>query len=610
MKVIGHIVVCICILASKGLVAQILDDSTKQVFGPETAVFTYENKIKYNQEEYYQVDTLLNNRHRFSIVDQSEKQIQDLGNVGTALQPIFFQPSSSIGAHSGYNAYEGYHLQMDDIKYFDTKSPFAKLDVVFGGDRRSKVDVAFSRSDSTIWNVGFNFKRISTDKQVGAEVGSGDNQALSTAYNIYTRWRPSEKYQLLANFSRIKHRVNETGGARPLESGLLNNLFVTDSAFLWLTEASSQELFINNHLYHQYKIGNGLQVYHSMDIGRQEVDFNYSAMGSDNEFFSDFLINDSQTADATTFKSVLNEGGFKGSVGSLFYNFYTKARQYKYDPKYLPAQGYNTEIYLGSYLRYNYKNNLLKFEGEYLLARDYKVLASFKNEFIEASYQRVRRQPSRISENYFGNHYEWHNNFDPTNADQIKGKITWDRNNYYINPYLSLTNVSNWIYFDQQKQPRQANGSTQMLTPGLDLGITLFKNLHFEADWAYTAITGTEDEIFRIPEWFGNGKLYYTNFLFKKALQAQIGFDTHFQSAYKGNAYDPVTQQFYLQDDFVIPQYWLADLFINFKVGRARIFAKMVFANKGLNIDGYFTSPYYIGQPTVVDWGINWLFFD
>ena len=610
MRVVGFIFFLGYLLVGATAQAQILDDSTKQVFGPETALYTFERNIKYNQEEYFQVDTVLDNRHRYSIIDKREKKYQDLGNIGTALRSVFFQPNTSIGAQSGYNAYKDYRIEPDDIKYFDTKSPYANLDVIFGGNRRSTVDVGFSRSDSTIWNVGFNFRRLTSDKQVGNEVGTGDNHALSTAYNIYTRWRPSEKYQLLANISRIKHTVSETGGVRPLASGSIDDLFNQDSAFLWLNDAATQEIHINYHLYHQYKIGNGLQLYHAFDLTNQTVSFNYNLGSNESEFFDAFLINDAETSDETAFNSIMNEGGVKGSVGTLFYNFYVKARQYRYNPKYLAAQGYNTEIYLGSYLRYDYKNNQLKFEGEYLLAKDYKVKASFENQFIQASYQRVRRQPSRLSEEYFGNHYEWHNNFDPTNADEIRGMITWDRDTYFIRPYLSLTNVSKYIYFNQSKQPQQADGSVQMLTPGANLGITLFKNLHLEADWAYTAVTGDEDQLFRIPELFGNGKIYYANFLFKRALQAEIGLDLHYQSAYKANAYDPIIQQFYVQDTFTVPEYWTSDIFINFKVGRVRIFAKLVFANQALTSGGYFTSPYYIGQPSVFDWGINWQFFD
>ena len=75
-----------------------------------------------------------------------------------------------------------------------------------------------------------------------------------------------------------------------------------------------------------------------------------------------------------------------------------------------------------------------------------------------------------------------------------------------------------------------------------------------------------------------------------------------------GHDYDPTIQQYFLQDHFDIPEYLLADVFVNFKVGRAVLFAKLVFANEGFNIPGYFPTPYYLGQHRVFDWGIIWQF--
>ena len=91
---------------------------------------------------------------------------------------------------------------------------------------------------------------------------------------------------------------------------------------------------------------------------------------------------------------------------------------------------------------------------------------------------------------------------------------------------------------------------------------------------------------------------------------AQIGFDIHWQSAYFAKDYDPVTQQFYLQNDFEIPSYLLADLFVSFKVKRIRWFFKMTNVLQNVEADGYFTTPYYTGQKRTLDFGVNWMFFD
>jgi hypothetical protein len=93
-------------------------------------------------------------------------------------------------------------------------------------------------------------------------------------------------------------------------------------------------------------------------------------------------------------------------------------------------------------------------------------------------------------------------------------------------------------------------------------------------------------------------------------MQLQFGIDTQYRSSFYGHDYDPTIQQFFLQDHFDIPEYFLADVFVNFRVGRALLFAKFVFANQGLSIPGYFTAPYYLGQHRVFDWGITWQFYD
>ena len=85
--------------------------------------------------------------------------------------------------------------------------------------------------------------------------------------------------------------------------------------------------------------------------------------------------------------------------------------------------------------------------------------------------------------------------------------------------------------------------------------------------------------------------------------------DAHYKSAYYAKAYDPVTRQFYLQDDFKIPEYLLLDLYINIRINTVRIFAKWTYFNQKKGF-GYFTTPYYIGQPKVIDLGVSWMFYD
>ncbi len=599
----------LCLGGSSHLQAQILDDSTKQVYGPSTTYYTLEENVKYNDPKLLPVDTLLGNRHRFNYVNAADNKLQDLGNIGTAIKPIYYQIPEQIGLTSGFNSFDHYFIYPQDIQYYDTKSPYTRLGVIFGGNGRSLVDVSFSRSDSTIFNFGFDFKRITSDKQVGEVSTRGDRNVVSTAYDVYGRWRRG-KYQVLANFSRLRHEQFESGGVRPLPSGSLDNLFLQDSAEIWLNTALSQETRNNWHIFHQFQISPLLQLYHQLDVGKQEMIFQVNQLNQDGDFFEKILINPSSTNDLINTEYLTNEGGIKGLHKGIFYNFFITRRDIQYQPKYLPWEGKQTEYYLGANLRYRLGSQTLRFQGRLQDGGSYFVSGSFENNFLQASYTRVQYDTPFLYQDYFGNHDEWHLNFTSPTADRLKGKILLETNNLRFQPALEITNVNDHLYFNQSKRPDQASGAAQIVTPEIYLDWDFLKNFNLESRGTYALVTGGAENIFRIPDWLVTTKLAYTNFLFKDKLEAQIGIDTQYRSAYFAYGYDPKVQQFYLQDEFEVPEYFLADLFLNFRVGRAILFAKLVFLNEGLDRPGYFTTPYYLGQFRVFDWGFTWQFYD
>ncbi len=603
------LILLLVLVRTSAVWAQILDDSTKQVYGPETTEYTKEEHIKYDDPKVYHIDTLVANRHRHNFVNQLDNKMQDLGNIGTAIRPLYYELPDVIGKSSGFNSFDTYYIKPQDIRYYDTKSPYSRLGVTFGGNGRSMVDVSFSRSDSTVFNVGFDFKRITSDKQVGALGSRGDHNVLATIYGIYARWNPG-KYQVLVNYTRMRHQQFESGGVMPLPSGSLDNLFLKDSAQVWLNSAESEEIRTNLHLYHQYQIHELFQIYHQLDHTPQKISFNDPDLASDGDFFDQFLISETETTDASSFETIRNELGIKGKHKGIFYNFYLNRRDIQYLPKYLPAKDFITEYYLGANLRYVIGSQTFQFHG---LAQDggsYKFEGTFSNRFLEASYTRVQYDPSFLHGDYFGNHREWHLNFTSPTADVLEGRIKLETERFKFYPKISLTNVNDHIYFNQLKLPEQASGAVQILSPEISLSWKFLRRLELNTQIVHTTITGPAEDVFRIPDWLINTQISYTNNLFNDKMEMQIGIDTQYRSAFYGHNYDPTVQQFFIQDSFEIPEYLLADIFVNFRVGRALLFAKLVFANQGLSLPGYFTAPYYLGQSRVFDWGITWQFYD
>jgi len=83
-----------------------------------------------------------------------------------------------------------------------------------------------------------------------------------------------------------------------------------------------------------------------------------------------------------------------------------------------------------------------------------------------------------------------------------------------------------------------------------------------------------------------------------------------YKSAYYGNAYDPVTQQYYLQNHTLVEGVPVVNLFLNFKIRRANLFAKMNNITEMITGEGYFVAPLYRGLPPVFDFGVTFWFFD
>ncbi|MDE0472860.1 MAG: hypothetical protein OXH57_13075, partial [Ekhidna sp.] len=73
--------------------------------------------------------------------------------------------------------------------------------------------------------------------------------------------------------------------------------------------------------------------------------------------------------------------------------------------------------------------------------------------------------------------------------------------------------------------------------------------------------------------------------------------------------FSPELQQFYLQDELRIPGYYKADLFINMRLDKFLLSVKWTHIDQPSD-NGYFASPFYPGQPRVIDLIFRWMFFD
>ncbi len=591
--------------------AQVLDDTTKNIYGPETTRYIHFEDLKLNREQYFHPDTTIQLFHIYSFVNRNQNKLQDLGNIGTAAKPVFYRPPGRIGRSSGYYAYYPYLLKTEEMKLFNTRSPFTNLYVIFGGGNRNITLVEHAQNIRPNWGFGGNFKKLTMNKQVSS-TGRGDNQVESTSYNFNMYyWTVDSSYMVWGAFNRMNHETNESGGIDASDFIGLNDYF-DENLDVNLEEAASRELNIRLHLYQQYNLKDLFTLYNETKRSQVSNYFIEDNLTGEQNYFNQILFNTEKTFHRDKFRITSNESGIKGDLKNAFYNAYFRYRNFHYSPANLQNNEIRNETYIGGRLRYDNDTTFtLLVTGELMNNGNHKIRGLYENRLWELSYQRLMYAPGAIHETYFSNHYEWHNDFGPVQSDNFKALFKIDLDWLKVYPQATLSNLYNYIYFDYDKKPVQADAFVQLYSPGLSFNMDITPYLKWRSMCMYSLKTGEEEaaNAFRFPSLFANSNISYTRFLFNNKLWVSAGIDMHYRNSYFADSYDPVTQQFYIQDDFEIPGYFLADVYLNAKISTVKIFLKMTYVNQGQN-DGYFATPFYIGQPQVLDLGVSWMFYD
>ena len=601
--------------------AQMLDDS-KSVYGPTTTQYTSEHELMFNDTSFQIVDTANVNIHRFTRIESNNYKIQDLGAPGTALRNIYYKPPKVIGARSGFEAYQMYFKPSEDFIYYDTKSPFSRIGAAVGGEGRSKVDVSFNQSDSSNFNVGIDYRNVTTDKQY-ASGGRTDRLAESIGFDAYLAYYSKQRrYLILGNFSRVNHKVADQGGVDTTGGGS----FSEDQLSSYLIKSKSNFKKRNYHIFHQFKIHNTLQVYQTIDRSFEEMRFQVASLSEDKKYLGNSIyFNPNATLDSTSFTTTRVESGIKGSIGKLFYKGYFKYRNYMFD---YGLQDQDTvknfkgnwveptgkELYFGGVASINFtKDYKLIGEIDVNLNGNQKLLGHLLGKTFDAHLTTMQYEPAIMEMAYLGNHDYWINDFETTKVLHAEGGYRFDLGDSYIRPNATFSTISDYIYYGKDSLPSQTSGVTTLNNISLDYKIKFFKNFYLHGSGTYAMVSGSDVEAFQIPEILIYTGLYHHGFYFDNNLDIQTGIDFHWKSAYYAANYRPSIQQFILQDHALVEPYPVLDVFANVKLGHAYFFTRF---NNILGLlsevteNYYLVAPNYIGKKPTFDFGFYWLFFD
>ena len=380
------------------------------------------------------------------------------------------------------------------------------------------------------------------------------------------------------------------------------------------------------HLYHQLALAEQLGAYHELGIQKNKYQFKADPLSENTKLSLGGSQTDTQKAIKTTNTvwDAHNELGIKSDWRNWFYCGYYRYKKIEID---FSKEGNRVDLhehYIGLQTRYLLADgtNLLHTKGECLLPRFYKAYVAYEAPLWDLAYERIRHKPSFITQSYQGYHRNWNEHFTAPTAMRISGGLKLTSSRVQLRPHVSFTRVHNHIYFKHKSEKRHAmiaepkqtekHKHADIVTVSTDLGLTLGTHIHWDSEFTVADVLGPSANIFNVPTFLLNSRLYYTETTAAGNGTFETGIDIHWKSSYKADAYDPVTQQFYLQDEFTVYGYPIIDLFLNFRIKNFSAFLKFSHCNEFwlAPAPGYFVTPLYPGQKKALDIGLSWSFFD
>lgn len=639
--------------------AQILDDTTKQLYGYHSVRYGTEGDVFLNKGLSTEVDSSLASIQRYGYIYKNGQFSQDLGNWATPIQSVTSILPSQTGAQTGFNVYSPYEFSANSLKYFDTKSPYAELKYYQGSRGQQSIDASFTRNINAQWNVGIDLRRI-VSKQIIGYQSRNTKQAENYAFDFFvSHHSKDERYFMLASFNFLEAHNFENGGIRPdsiidVQTGIKSpatkdDLFTNQLTSVWLTNTRSLDKRFNYRVYQHYDLlkDHKLQVFYRFDYSKRTNRYTDNNMAPNVPYYALYPAYTSKGIydtisfdDRTDFKLFDNRAGVKGEAGKFFYAVFVKNRyvtmnQASNSDSIAPYNRYNSEWYVDGIARryfdekkksyieasvdrgvYNQTNSLARnnSNGEHnytgALAFIYKGLK------LEGSTWAV--SPSMIQNFYRSNLVSWDTSFQLQKTNRVFAEYALKRKKFDIIPSIGFNQYENFIYYTAAGTPTQTDKFITHTQAKLAARFNLWK-IHVYNEFQFNSVDDGNYSALQMPKYVNATQLFIEAWLFKRATLLQTGFDVFYRSPFQSNGYNAAIQQFYVTQytgekpsDFnYINQCTVVDFFVNMQIRTARLFFKVsnikgIFTPK----EGYYMTPYYSGLPYTLDFGVSWRFFD
>ena len=541
----------------------------------------------------------------------------------------------------GFKAKHFNFLEANQIRYYSVATPVTELYFKTTIKKGQSVDAFITLNTSENLNFSIAYKGLRSEGEYLNQLSSTGNFRFTTNYNT-----KNKRYFAKAHYTFQDILNQENGGITTIanfesEDPNYNN---RQRFEVYFNDAKSflkgKRVFLDHNFRINSKKGdNNLYLTHQFNYENKFFEYNQetvpSTVGSETvyRFGNSFL--DSEINDQTRYNKMYNRVGliYENTTLGTFQFFVDDFRSNYYYNKILIFDNQNTipssftqEINSAGG-QYEYRRN--KWNGKFLYSRsvtaqslsnlDTKVQYDLNDEIqLAFQYQNINKLPNNnynLHQSSFVQ-YNWSNDFKNEKINTIKANAI----SPWVDAELQLSVLNDHLYFTDASTAQQKVDKTQIVAPAQYNGTINYLSLKISRELKLGNFsldntilyqkTEQQDAILNVPEIVTRNTIYYTNYLFKKALFLQTGISLNYFSSYYANEYNPVVGEFFVQNEKQIGNHPNLDFFINAKIQRTRIYFKAEHFNSAFMGNNFYASPNNPSRDFTIRFGLIWNFFN
>lgn len=535
-----------------------------------------------------------------------------------------FDPYPTMGFKAKHFGY----MEAEDIKYYHVPTPMSDLHYKSVMEQGQMLDAFIALNTSKNLNFSVGYKGIRSIGKYINSISSNGNFRLTSSYKTDSLRYVGNYHVTAQDFENgenggIVNLEDFESGRSPFTERARLEVFYRDAkSFLKGKRFFTDQTFRIN----KDKVQNNIAITHRFIYENKE--FSFSQYNPHERLGSTYVINNIH--DKTKYNRMYNRfgaiyqnetfGDLTFFVDDLRQNYYYNRATLSGGEVLVPNKISQTVNTIGGQYEY-YKNN---WRGVALLSRslsdndlsnlDVSARYTINDEnSLHFRYQNINKLPdlnyNLYQSNYVG--YNWSNNF----KNQKINNIEVEANLKWVSASMQLSNLNDYLFFSNDAfadnklitTPKQYDKSISYL--GVKVSKE-FKVGKFALDNTILYQEVAQDhDILNVPQFVTRNTLYYTDYVFKKAMRIQTGFSFNYFSKYYANDYNGVIGEFYVQNHRKIGDFPVIDFFINAKISTAQIYLKAEHFNSSFTGYNFYSTPNQPYRDFIIRFGILWNFF-